>query len=223
MTSLFGGGGSNSSASEISGLTGNSQYQQQLASNVENQGNQVFGEAGQIYSPAYSQYVQGLTGQLSPSQQALVTENLGTMDTGTSATYGNMGLGGSTMEGQDLASNSLKSMAEQSNINFQNEAEGLSGLQTADQYYGTANSYNSTAANALSGVSNSLSSAGQLANSNNAQLNSAINSLGNKTSGGGGSGSSSGGLLSGLGSLFSSSGSGTGVGAVDSGIFDVAA
>lgn len=220
MTSLFSSGGSNSSASEISGLSTNSGYQDQLSNQVNQAGQAISSEAGQIYSPAYSQYVQGLTGQLSPSQQALVSENLGTMDTGTSATYSNMGLGGSTMEGQDLASNSLKSMAEQSNINFQNEAEGLSGLSTANQYNSTADQYYNTAESALSGSSSSLNSAGQLANSNNAQLNSAINSLGNKTSGGGGSGSSSGGLFSGLGSLFS--GIGTGASSViDSAAFDV--
>lgn len=215
-SSLFGGGGSTNNSSEISGLNTIAQAQTNLSNTDQSLGASTYGQGQNIYDPAYQQYISGTTGQLTPSQQALVTQNLGTENTGTMSTYGNLGLGGSTMEGQDLASNVLKSTAETSNINFQNESLGLQGLQTADQYYGTANQSYGNAGTALSGASSSLYNAGQLTDANLTALNNAISSLGNKSSS-----SLTGTGLSGIGSAFSSLfGSGTS-GAASSGAADL--
>ena len=225
VSGLFGGGSTNNSG-EISGLNTNAQNQVNLSNTDQSLGASTYGQGQNIYDPAYQQYLSGMQGQLTPGQQAMVTENLGTENVGTQSLYGNLGLGGSTMEGQDLASNVLKSTAEQANIANQNEQLGLSGLQTADQYYSTANQSYANAGNALSGASSSLYNAGQLTDANLKALNSAISSLGNKSSGGLGSGLSS--LIGGatgtsgtggfLGSLF---GSGTGSGVVDTGAFSL--
>lgn len=204
ITGLFSGGKSNpnSSAGSIAGLDQNSFLQQQLAgeqnalSGVDQAlGNQLVGQGTDIFGPAFGQYNAGISGQLTPAQQSLVTQNLGAMDATTRGEYGGLGLGGSTMEGQDLASNALKSMAENANLSFQNETSGLAGLQEALGYYGGATSARSAAEGALggagsslSGASSSLADAGQLQNQNTAQLNAAINSLGNKSAGGLGSG-----------------------------------
>lgn len=212
------GSGSTSSAGEISGLSDIAQGQVQLANQVQNLGQGVYSQGQDIYNPAYQQYVSGISGQLTPAQQALVDQNLATSNTGTMGTYGNLGLGGSTMEGQDLGNNQLKSLAEQSNINFGNETLGLEGLKTADQYYSTADQFYNTGANALSGAATSTYDAGNLANANASSLNSAISSLGGKASsdlsslfsGAGGAG---------LASLFGSSG---GSAAAGSGIADAA-
>ena len=221
FSGLFGGssGGSSSSgptsnAAETSGLQTNANYQTGLGTALENLGSQNYAQGQSIYGPGYSQFTAGASGGITPAQQALVTQNLGTMDTGTENTYGNLGLGGSTMESQDLASNNLRSLAEQSNISFQDESLGLNALQTADQYYNTGNQAYGTAESAFGGSSSSLNDAGNLAYGNLTELNKAISSLGNKSSSGLGGGISS--LLGGatgtsgtggaLGSLFGGSG-----------------
>lgn len=199
VSGLFGGGGNsvnpNYSASSISGLNSVANQQSQLAGQLQGQGSNIYG-------PAFGQYNSGISGTLTPAQDALVGQNLSTMDTTTSGAYGNLGLGGSTMEGQDLAGNSMRSLAEQSNINFQNESLGLQGLQEALGYFGGAGQE-------LGGTSQSLSSAGQLQNQNQAQLNAAINSLGNKSAGGLGSG-----IQSLLGGGAGAAGSGAATGAI---------
>lgn len=201
MTGIFsGGGGGSSSASANAG------YLDTLAQGDVNLGNLEISAAAPIYSTALGQYESGAAGNLTSAQQALVNQNLGTEQTGTMGTYGNLGLGGSTMEGQDLANNVLKSTAEQANIANQDEQLGLSGLQTAQQYYtGAGNDY--------TGASSALSSSGNLSQGVTNSLNSAISSLGNKSSSGSGLGSLFGSSSGGLGSLF---GTGSGAGSVAS-------
>lgn len=198
-----------SSASEISGLTNIAEGQVGLGNiDITNAGN-IIGKGDQVYDPAYAQYVSGITGQMTPAQQALVTENLGAMNTKTEGTYGGLGLGGSTMESQDLASNQLKTLAEESNINFGNETVGLEGLSQADQFYNTGANYLNAAEGAYGGASTSTYDAGNLANANLSALNSAISSLGSKSSSGSGLSSLFGGAGgSGLASLFGSGSSG---------------
>lgn len=170
ITGLFGGGTNpNNNASSISGLSNVASQQQQLASNLNTQGSDIYG-------PAFGQYNSGISGQLTPAQSALVGQNLSTMDTATAGTYGNLGIGGSTMENQDLTGNSMRSLAEQSNINFQNEQLGLSGLQEALGYFGGAGQL-------LGGASTSIGNAGSLQTANQGQLNDALNTLSSKISG----------------------------------------
>lgn len=207
-SSLFGGGGSTNNQSEINNLNTIAQGQVNLSNTDTNNANLYGAQGTSIYDTASGQYQSGVAGQLTPAQQALVTNNLSTENTGTAGTYAGLGLGGSTMESQDIANNTLKSTAEQSNINFQNEQLGLSGLQTADQYYGTSNQALSNAGTALSGASSSTYNAGQLTDANLTALNNAISSLGNKSSSSlTGSGLSS--LFSGVGSLFGSGAGGS--------------
>lgn len=177
--SLFSGGGGSrssgtSSSGSIGGLAQNAFLQEQLAGQLDTQGNQIFG-------PAFGQYNAGINDVLTPSQQSLVDQNLGTMDTATRGTYGDLGLGGSTMEGQDVNANALRSMAEKANLSFLNEDLGLKGLQEALGYFGGSES-------ALGGSSASLGSAGQLQNEQQRLLNQSIASLGNKSASGLGSG-----------------------------------
>ena len=186
MSGIFSGGSGGGSSS----ASANAGYLDTLAQGDVNLGNLEISAASPIYSTALGQYESGAAGQLTAPQQALVQQNLGTEQTGTMGTYGALGLGGSTMEGQDLANNVLKSTAEQANIANQNESLGLSGLSAAQQYYtGAGNDY--------TGASSALSSSGGLSQGVTNSLNSAISSLGNKSSSG-----------SGLGSLFSSAGGG---------------
>ena len=113
--SLFGGGETGNLSGVASGLEGLSGAQAALApefqgisSTLQNLGSTLTGQAQDIYNPAYSQYLAGASGQLTPAMQSLVTQNLGQMNLGTQGAYSNLGLGGSTMEGQDLASNQLR-------------------------------------------------------------------------------------------------------------------
>lgn len=149
-------------------------------SGLQNLGGTLPGEAGQIFGPAYNQFQAGASGQLTPSQQAAVTQTLNQMNLGTAGTYGNLGLGGSTMQQQDVNANQLASLAQQQAFEAQSETLGLQGLQEALGYYG-------------GGIS-ALGGAGQLGQQQNQQtlgaLASAASALGGKGAGGG--------LLSGL-------------------------
>ena len=117
MGGIMGGG---DPSADISGLEG-------ISGTMEGQG-------GQIYGPAYNQFLAGATGQLTPSQQAAVNQTLGQMNLGTAGTYANLGLGGSTMQQQDINANDLASLAQQQAFEAQSEQLGLSGLQQALGY-----------------------------------------------------------------------------------------
>jgi len=212
ITGLFSGGSSgagntSNNASSVSALQGVAGQQQLLSG-------QLAGQGGSIYGPAFNQNTAGASDQLLPAQQSLVTENLGTMNTNTAGLYGDLGLGGSTMEGQDTSANALRSMSERANLDFQNQQMGLQGLQEALGYYGAAGQN-------LGGAGATNQAAGGLQDFNTAQLNSAINSLGNKSAGGLGSGISS--IGSGIGGLLGLGGGSAAGGAVDTGLIDAGA
>jgi hypothetical protein len=118
---LFGGG---NIGSDISGL-GN------ISGTLGGMGSTLFGEGQQIYGPAYNQFAAGAAGQLTPSQQAAVNQTLSQMNLGTQGAYSNLGLGGSTMEQQDLGANQLASLAQQNAFTMQSETEGLNALSQA--------------------------------------------------------------------------------------------
>lgn len=140
-----------------------------------------------VLGTAYNQYLAGASGQLTPAQQAMVTQQLGQANVGTQSTYGNLGLGGSTMEGQDLNANSLASLAEQANLEAQSETLGLQGLNQgnallsgAEGGYGTAGNLLTGAGNLLGGAAGTTANAGKIAESQQQSFLSALTSLGNK-------------------------------------------
>lgn len=180
MSSLF-SGGSTDSSSQISGLDTIAQGQVQLANDVTNRGNAVYSQGQQIYDPAYGQYTGGIAGDLTDAQQALVSQNLGASNAATGSIYSNLGTGLSTMEDQDKSTNALKSLAEEANINFQNETLGLQGLDAAKNYYGTADQYYNTGTTGYANAATSTYDAGILTNQNLQQLNESIKNLGNKS------------------------------------------
>lgn len=133
-----------------------------------------------VLGTAYNQYLAGASGQLTPAQQAMVTQQLGQADVGTRSTYGNLGLGGSTMEGQDLNANSLASLAEQANLEAQSESLGLQGLGAGNALISGAEGGYGTAGSLLSGAGTTLNDAGRLAESQQQAFLSALTGLGNK-------------------------------------------
>lgn len=141
------------------------------------------GQGQGIYGPAYNQFLAGATGQLTPSQQAAVTQTLNQMNLGTAGRYGNLGLGGSTMEQQDLGANQLSSLAQQQAFETQSETLGLDALKAALGFE--------------TGAGTALGYAGQLGTSQQAQQ---LNALSNAASalGGKGGAAGGGGLLGGL-------------------------
>lgn len=117
----------------------------------------------QIYGPAADQYVAGAAGQITPAQQAAVNQTKQQQDLQTAGTYGKLGLGGSTMETQDLNANAAKSLAQTQGFSSLDETLGLSGLSAAEQYYGLGLNALTGAGNILSGATGALNSAGNLA------------------------------------------------------------
>ena len=118
MGSLNPFGGSGSTAS--SGGTGNP-YTGQLG----NLAALETGYAQPFLQGGTSQYEAGLSGQLTPAQQALTQFTLGENQQATNARYGSLGLGNSTMNTQDQNANNLTSLAQQEQIDFANEQAGL--------------------------------------------------------------------------------------------------
>ena len=163
------------------------------ATNLNNIANTVTGAGNTILPAGEGQYMAGLEGKLTPAQQALTNFTLGQNQLRTNQGYANLGLGGSTMNAQDLNADKIQSLAQQEQIDFQNEQAGLAGvgagaglLGQGAGIYGNqegmlANLYNQQNQNFLQ----SLGSAGQ--------------ALGNKSAGSSSSGS--GGLVPSLGSI----------------------
>jgi hypothetical protein len=171
MTSAFSGADVSGIESQIEGLIPTFQ---QYASDAANIGPVLAGNAatefGQsvntIYPTAADQFVEGAAGQVTPAQQAAIDQTKKQMDLQTTGTYGNLGLGNSTMESQDLGANAQKSLAQETGFSALDEQLGLSGLGTALGYenasttantgavnaYGTAGNILGQAASALSGV-----------------------------------------------------------------------
>lgn len=123
-----------------------------------------FGAQGtSIYGPAADQYVTGAAGQITPAQQAAVDQTLQQQNLQTAGTYGNLGIGGSTMETQDLNANKAKSLAQTQGFSSLDETLGLSGLDEAAKYYGLQLGSLTGAGQILGGATQALGSAGNLA------------------------------------------------------------
>jgi hypothetical protein len=155
-----------------------------------------------IISTAGPQFDAGAAGTLTPADQALVTEQLQQANLGTETTYGNLGLGGSTMQAQDLGTNQLRSEAEKSLLAKQEETLGLAGLQAGGQFMqagaqalgGAGSEWGAAVGNLLTG----LNQAGTEYQQGYDSLLKAIAGAGNKSAG---SGSPLGALSSGISSL----------------------
>lgn len=125
-----------------------------------------------VLPTALAQYQAGASGQLTPAQQAQATSALNQANVGTSAAYGNLGLGNSTMKSQDLAANQLQNLAEQGNLEAQSEELGLAGLQTGNQLLSGATSSYGTAGNLTQDqVTDMLNQASQSKSSQGAGIN----------------------------------------------------
>lgn len=199
MGGLFSGIGSAISgllggSANLGAISGGLSNESALAGDITNIAGTQTGYGTNVMGTAYNQYEAGATGQLTPAMTALSNEELTQANLGTSGAYSNLGLGGSTMESQDLAANQLQNEAEQANLEAQEETLGLEGL-------GTGNTILNSAA----------SNYGSAANITQSQINSILAALGGGTS-------STGGIpgLTGSGSTGSSIG-GTGLGGLGTG------
>lgn len=181
MSSVFSGGNVSGIESALTGLVPQFSGYASQAAGLE----PLFLGQGQndIYPTALDQYQAGATGQLTPSEQASVEQTKKEMDLGTRNTYGNLGLGGSTMESQDLGSNDLRSLAQQHGFNVSDETLGLSGLDTALKFEGEGLNALTGAGNILSGATGALGSAGQLAAGQQAAQTQILGSLGSALGG----------------------------------------
>ena len=213
---LFGGGNASGAESDLAGISSAAEgYASQaaaLAPQFETTSGNISNEAGQIYGPAINQYTAGAAGQVTPDQQTDIDQTLQQMNLATSGTYANLGLGGSTMENQDVNANTQKSLAQKQQFASLDEQLGLSGLSAANQYNSTslqalvdALSSFTGAGNILGVASGASSAEGNIANTQTQQQLNLLTSLG-KALGGGigvggyGGGGYSGGSYSGAGS-----------------------
>lgn len=184
---LFGGSnidtsGLTSLAGDMTGLAG---QQASLAGPLADYGLQTL-------PTAENQFQQGAAGQLTPGWQALSQNQLQQANLGTTAQYGNLGLGDSTMKQQDIGANTINNLAEQGNLAALTEQLGIQGLSTGSGMV-------TGAGNLLSGAAGTLSGAGSLTQSALAdQLTQATQGKNSLTSGlqaAGGIGSALGGIF----------------------------
>ena len=110
----------------------------------------------------YNEYQAGATGQLTPSMAALASQALKEANIGTTGTYSNLGLGDSTMEGQDLASNQVQNLAEQGNLESLEQQLGLSGITAGQAGITGAGNLTTQAGNLVQGAATDYSTAGGL-------------------------------------------------------------
>ena len=198
--SIFGGTSVSGAESDLSGVAssleslvpqfqGLSQQAAALAPIIFGQGQ------NDIYPTALQQYQAGAAGQVTPDQQQAINETLQQMNLSTAGTYGNLGLGPSTMETQDINANKQRSLAQTAAFANQDETQGLAGLQQALGYesggvgaLGTAGQILGGATTALSGAGNVYNSVGSLAQNQQAQQLQALSNLGSSLGGKSGAG-----------------------------------
>jgi len=148
MTGSFSGGDSSAAQSALLGLIPEFQQGAIMAANLEpnfldlaskieglfpqfqDTSTQLKGQAQDIMGPAQTQYAAGAAGVLTPAQRAAVDLTKQQMDTQTRTTYGNLGIGGSTMQSQDLGANARSSLAQEQGFSTLDEELGLKGLGT---------------------------------------------------------------------------------------------
>lgn len=231
ITGLFGGGGGGTSSggggySNILGALGGTSALSNLAQQVTGAGTGLIGSgtnlsniSGQVMPAALSQYQLGASGQLTPGLQDVANFAQQQGQLGIANTYGDLGLSGSTMEQQDLASNQLQNLAETAQLALQEEQAGLTGIGVGGNLAATGAGITGQGINALTGQEDLTANA---ANAQNQQvlnaLGSAATGLSNKSAAGTGL---PGAIGSGLGSLFG--GGGTGTAGIDTGSFTVPA
>lgn len=160
-----------------------------------------------------SQYEAGLTGQLTPAQQALTANTLNQMNVGTASNFANLGLGGSTMEQQDLNANQLASLAQTEGILNQDETLGMTAQQLGEQIMAGAGTSFGQAGNMLTGEANLFETQNQTYLQQLQNAKSALGSVAGQAAGGGQGSSGIGGIGTALGSLFSGLGGGGGAAA----------
>ena len=205
---LFGGGDVSGVESQLGGVASAAENYAGQAASLEpdflNIASTVGGEIPSIYGPAISQYQAGAAGQVTPGQQTDIDQTLQQMNLATSGTSANLGLGGSTMENQDVNANQQKSLAQKQQFASMDEQLGLSGLGMANTYttqelndLAGALSTLTGAGNILGSASGALNSAGNLAAGQQATQLSLLGSLGKALGGGIGSGYSGGGYSGG--------------------------
>ena len=173
-------------------------------------------EGQQIYDPSLAQFQAGAAGQITPAQQAAVNQTLQQQQLQNASTYGNLGLGGSTMQTQDSNANLAKSLAQTQAFSTLDEGLGLSGLQQSLGYQnaglgalGGALGAFGTAGQILGGATGALQQAGSLAAGEQATQLGLLGGLGSALGGSQGLFGSSG-LL---GSIFGGGGSSAGTAA----------
>lgn len=166
---LFGGGNSPQQQNNLNNIGGGLSNESALANDLLGISNYETGVGSNVTGTALDQFTAGATGQLTPAQMALSNTELTSSDLNTAGTYANLGLAGSTMESQDVASNNLRNEAEQANLEAQSEQLGLEGLGTGLQY-------------TQAGAGN----IGGAANITQAQINAILAALGGGQSAGGG-------------------------------------
>jgi hypothetical protein len=120
--------GLGSNLSSALATSGTSATQAGLTSSLENLANQEIGYGSEVTPTGISEYTAGATGQLTPAQAAMSANQLTAANQGTQGAYSNLGIGSSTMVGQDEAANQLQNLAEQANLEAQSQQLGLAGM-----------------------------------------------------------------------------------------------
>ena len=208
----FGGGSSKTGGSSSSGSSpGNIAPLGNELENIAGAQTNIAGQESSVAQPflsgGTSQYEAGLTGQLTPAQQALTSFTNNQMNTGTASTYANLGLGGSTMQTQDINANDLASLAQQEQIDFQNEQMGMYGATEGGNFLNNAISALSNAGGLLTNAGNVYNSQQQQNQQTKGGLGEALGALSGNSAGTSGSGvTGTGSLFSGLTNLFKSFG-----------------
>ena len=137
MSSPF-GGGKNSGSSMPSSSQGLSPESYDTAGGLTNLAAEETGYAQTPLAGGQGQYEAGLTGQMTPAQQASVAQTLQQMNLGTAGNYANLNLGGSTMAQQDMGANQLSSLAQQQQFDTTDEQLGLQAMGLGSSMLGGA-------------------------------------------------------------------------------------
>lgn len=110
-------------------LPGTSQLSSLASGPLATIANQQYTTAQPLLSTGQNQFQTGAAGQLLPGMQQIVDNALHNADTLTNAHYAQMGLSGSSMQGQDLGQNRDQAAQLEANLAFQNEQIGMQAIQ----------------------------------------------------------------------------------------------
>lgn len=145
----------------------------------------IFENQGQndIYPTALSQFQAGAAGKVTPAQQAAIDQTKQQELLQNASTYGNLGLGGSTMQTQDANAIAQKSLAQSQGFSSLDETLGLSGLTSALNFENLGLSALTGAGSILGGATGALNSAGNLASAEQQTQLGLLGSLGSALGG----------------------------------------